>query len=60
MIRYDYASVAVYDEAAHSLSFFPLNFSSDRGAGGLDTTLPVKETPAGHALMEREDQNLRT
>ena len=54
MIRYDYASVAVYDEAAHSLSFFPLDSPLTEGLAGWDTTLPVKETPAGHALMERE------
>jgi len=30
------------DEAAHSLSFFPLNFSSDRGAGGWARRFPVK------------------
>jgi formate hydrogenlyase transcriptional activator len=54
MIRYDYASVAVYDEAAHSLAFYPLDSPLTEGLAGWDTTLPVKETPAGHALMERE------
>jgi formate hydrogenlyase transcriptional activator len=54
MIRYDYASVAVYDEAAHSLSFFPLDSPLTTGLAGIDTTLPVKDTPAGRALTERE------
>jgi formate hydrogenlyase transcriptional activator len=54
MIRHDYASVAVYDEAAHSLSFYPLDSPLTTGLAGTDTTLPVKDTPAGHALLERE------
>jgi formate hydrogenlyase transcriptional activator len=54
MIQYDYASVAVYDEAAHSLSFYPLDSPLTAGLAGMDTTLPVKDTPAGRALMERE------
>ncbi len=54
MIRYDYASVAVYDEAAHSLSFYPLDSPLTEGLAGIDTTLPVKDTPAGRALLERE------
>jgi formate hydrogenlyase transcriptional activator len=54
MIRHDYASVAVYDEAAHSLSFYPLDSPLTIGLAGMDTTLPVTDTPAGSALMERE------
>ena len=54
MIRYDYASVAVYDEAAHSLSFYRLDSPLTTGMAGMDTTLPVADTPAGSALMERE------
>jgi formate hydrogenlyase transcriptional activator len=54
MIRYDYASVAVYDEAAHSLSFYPLDSPLTSGLAGWDATLPVRDTPAGRALMERE------
>jgi formate hydrogenlyase transcriptional activator len=54
MVRYDYASVAVYDEAAHSLSFYPLDSPLTEGLAGWDTTLPVKDTSAGHALIERE------
>jgi formate hydrogenlyase transcriptional activator len=54
MIRYDYASVAVYDEGAHSLSLYPLDSPLTKGLAGADTTLPVKDTPAGRALMERE------
>ena len=54
MIRHDFASVAVYSEAAHSLSFYPLDSPLTAGLADADSTVPVKETPAGHALMERE------
>ena len=54
MIRHDYASVAVYDEAAHSLSFYPLDSPLTAGLAEADSTVPVKDTPAGHALMDRE------
>ncbi len=54
MIPHDYASVAIYNEAAHSLSLYPLDSPLTTGLAGVDTTLPVKETPAGHALLERE------
>jgi formate hydrogenlyase transcriptional activator len=54
MVRYDYASVAVYDESAHSLSLYPLDSPLTTGLAGQDTTLPVRDTPAGRALMERE------
>jgi formate hydrogenlyase transcriptional activator len=54
MIRYDYASVAVYDEESHTLSYYPLESSLTTGVAGMDTTHPVKDTPAGHALMDRE------
>ncbi len=54
MIRYDYASVAVYDEAAHSLSLLSPGLSLDHRTGWHGHDLPVKDTPAGHALMERE------
>ena len=54
MIRHDFASVAVYSEATHSLSFYPLDSPLTAGLADADSTVPVKETPAGHALMERE------
>ena len=54
MIRHDFASVAVYDEAAHSLSFYPLDSPLTAGLADADSTVPVRETPAGHALVERE------
>ena len=54
MIRHDFASVAVYEESAHSLSFYPLDSPLTAGLAGADSTAPVKDTPAGHALMERE------
>jgi formate hydrogenlyase transcriptional activator len=54
MIRHDFASVAVYDEAAHSLSFYPLDSPLTAGLADADSTIPVKDTPAGHALLERK------
>ena len=54
MINHDYASVAIYDEAAHSLSLYPLDSPLTQGIVGADATLPVRETPAGSALLERE------
>ncbi|MGH9538973.1 MAG: sigma 54-interacting transcriptional regulator [Terriglobales bacterium] len=54
MIPHDYASVAVYDESAHSLSFYPLDSPLTIWLAGVDTSVPVKDTPAGHALIERE------
>jgi formate hydrogenlyase transcriptional activator len=54
MIRYDHASVAVYDEVARSLSFYPLDSRLTAELAGMDTTIPVNDTPAGRALMERE------
>jgi formate hydrogenlyase transcriptional activator len=54
MVRHDLASVAVYDEGAHSLSFYPLDSPLTTGLAGVDSTVPVRETPAGHALRERK------
>ncbi|HXM66822.1 MAG TPA: sigma 54-interacting transcriptional regulator [Candidatus Acidoferrum sp.] len=52
VIGYDYASVAVYDKAAQALSLYPLDSPLTQGLLGTDTTFPVKETPAGQALVE--------
>jgi formate hydrogenlyase transcriptional activator len=54
MVNHDYASVAIYDEAAHSLSLYPLDSPLTQGLVAADATLPVRETPAGSALLERE------
>jgi formate hydrogenlyase transcriptional activator len=54
VIKHDYASVAVYDEAAHALSLHPLDSPLTQGLFRTDTTLPVKETPTGRALLEGE------
>ena len=54
MINHDYASVAIYDEAAHSLSLYPLDSPLNQGIVAADATVPVRETPAGKALLERE------
>jgi formate hydrogenlyase transcriptional activator len=52
VIGHDYASVAVYDKAAQALSLSPLDSPLTQGLLGTDTTFPVKETPAGQALVE--------
>jgi len=54
MVRYDYASVAVYDEGGHSLSLYSLESPSATGLASTDAALPVKDTPAGFGLVERE------
>ena len=54
VIGHDYASVAVYDEAAQALSLYPLDSPLTQGLLETDATLPVKETPAGQALLEGE------
>jgi formate hydrogenlyase transcriptional activator len=54
VIQHDYTSVALYDEAAHVLSLYPLDSPLTQGIVGTDTTLPVKETPAGRAFLDRE------
>jgi formate hydrogenlyase transcriptional activator len=51
VIGHDYASVAVYDKAAQALSLYPLDSPLTQGLLGTDTTFPVKETPAGQALL---------
>ncbi len=58
MIPHDFASVAVYSEAAHSLSFYPLDSPLTAALAAADSTVPVKDTPAGHALLERETKIL--
>jgi len=52
VIGHDYASVAVYDKAAKALSLYPLDSPLTQGLLGMDRTFPVKETPAGQALVE--------
>jgi formate hydrogenlyase transcriptional activator len=54
MIPHELASVAVYNEASHSLSFYPLDSPLTAGLADMDSTAPVQDTPAGHALMERK------
>jgi hypothetical protein len=44
--------VAVYDKAAKALSLYPLDSPLTQGLLGMDRTFPVKETPAGQALVE--------
>jgi formate hydrogenlyase transcriptional activator len=52
VVGHDYASVAVCDKAAQTLALYPLDSPLTQGLLGTDTTLPVKETPAGRALLE--------
>jgi formate hydrogenlyase transcriptional activator len=52
VIGQDYASVAVYDKAAQSLSLYPLDSPLTQGLLGRDTTFTINETPAGQALVE--------
>jgi formate hydrogenlyase transcriptional activator len=54
MIEHDYASVAFYDQSAHSSSLYPLHSPLNEGLLGTTTYLPIKETPAGRALLEGE------
>jgi len=54
MIPHELASVAVYNEAAHSLSFYPMDSPLTAGLADIDSTVPVRDTPAGHALIERK------
>ena len=54
VIGHDYASAAVHDEAAQALSLYPLDSPLTQGLLVTDATLPVKETPAGQALLEGE------
>ncbi len=54
MIRHDCASVAVYNETAHTLSVYPLDGALSNRLGGAGKTLPVQDTAAGRALLERE------
>lgn len=54
VIGHDYASVSVYDGAAQALSLHPLDSPLTQGLLETDATLPVKETPAGQALLEGE------
>ena len=57
MVRHDFSSVAVYEEAAHSLSFYPLDSPLTAGLAGADSSVPVKDAPAGHALMDRKTKS---
>ncbi|PYX08465.1 MAG: Fis family transcriptional regulator [Acidobacteria bacterium] len=54
MIPHEYASVAVYDESARSLSLYPLDSPLTSGSPSLATPLPVTESLAARALLERE------
>jgi formate hydrogenlyase transcriptional activator len=54
VIGHDFASVAVYDEAAQALSLYPLDSPLTQGLLETNKCLPTKETPAGRALLEGE------
>jgi formate hydrogenlyase transcriptional activator len=54
MIQHDYASVAVYDETANTLSLYALESPLTKGMTGKNTTVPVRETPAHQSLLQQE------
>jgi formate hydrogenlyase transcriptional activator len=54
VIGHDYASVGVYDEVAQALAIYPLDSLLTQGLLETDAKIPVKETPAGQALLEGE------
>jgi formate hydrogenlyase transcriptional activator len=56
VIRHDYASVAVYDEAARAMSLYPLDSSLTEGLSGSDTIRPAQEAPFSQALREGKIQ----
>jgi formate hydrogenlyase transcriptional activator len=54
MVPHEYATVAIYDVAARTVSHYPLDTALSRKLVGESRTLPVQETIAGRALLERE------
>jgi len=54
VFRQDYASIAIHDDAAHSLRLYALDTLLAEGLIGAETTLSLKETGAGQAFQEKE------
>ena len=54
VLRQDYASLAVHDEAAHCLRLYALDSLWADALIGAETMLSLKETGAGQAFQERE------
>ena len=54
IIPHEYASVAVYDDSAHLLSLYPLDSGLAAALHSRATPIPITETLAGQALLERE------
>ena len=54
IVPHEYATVAIYDVASRSLSHYPLDSALSHKLVGESRPLPVQETAAGRALLERE------
>jgi formate hydrogenlyase transcriptional activator len=54
VVRQDYASVAIHDEATHSLHMYALDSSLAEGLIGADSTISVQEAAIGRAFLEKE------
>ena len=54
MVPHEYSTVAIYDVAARTLSYHPLEGSLSRKLVEEGQTLPVQDTAAGRAILERE------
>jgi formate hydrogenlyase transcriptional activator len=54
VLKQDYASVAIHDEAAHCLRLYALDTLLADGMIGAETTLPLKENGITNAFQERE------
>ncbi len=54
IVPHQYATVAIYDVEARTLAHYPLDTALSHKVLGESRTLPVQETAAGRALLERE------
>lgn len=58
VIGQDFASLAIYDQATHSLHKYVLDFPQDKELIGADTMVPLSEAPSGRAFLDRETKFL--
>src|SRR5437879_5528111 len=54
MVPHDYASLAIYDESARTLLLYQLDSERNGKFSNHASPIPITETPAGQALLERE------
>jgi formate hydrogenlyase transcriptional activator len=54
VVRQEYASVAVHDEATRSLHIYALDTSLTEGSIVADSTISVQESTTGRAFLEKE------